>query len=235
MARRTHRFINTEVTQRRAVDVDMELVNVLEPGGVNLLVFNLFDDASFTGRVEYREYPATRIGYRDTIALSGIIPDYPGSSFQLVSHRGVLAADIRIPGLGEYQIRATAPGVHEAWKIDPTQYPECLTDEKMQLAPAPDQLKLNSAEASFVEDGSRIDVIILYTTQAGNLMAPAIRRATTYRGAIRSRSSAIRLACRAAATGRRRAISILATSCIPTTAARASATGAGWPLGRPTW
>ena len=174
VVRRTRRVINSEVTQRRAVDIDIELVSALAPGGANQLVFNLFDDASFTGRVKHREFPATRIGYRETIALRGIFPDYAGSSFQLVWHRGVLAADIRIPGLGEYQIRATAPGVHEAWKIDPGQYPDCLTDETMQLAPSPDQLKSNPAESSFVEDGSRIDVIILYTTNARILMGGVV-------------------------------------------------------------
>ena len=174
LVRHTRRVINSEVTQRRAVDIDIELVIALAPGGANQLVFNLFDDASFTGRVEHREFPATRIGYRDTIALRGIFPEYPGSSFQLVSHRGVLAADIRIPGLGEYQIRATAPGVHEAWKIDPGQYPECLTDETMQFVPSPDQLNTQPMDASYGEDGSRIDVIILYTTNARILMGGAV-------------------------------------------------------------
>ena len=77
MVRRTHRVINSEVTQRRTVDIDNELVRALSPGGENQLVFTLFDDAAFTGRVEHWEFPATRIGYRDTIALSGIFPDYP--------------------------------------------------------------------------------------------------------------------------------------------------------------
>ncbi|MCH7573227.1 MAG: hypothetical protein IH891_09965, partial [Planctomycetes bacterium] len=96
----TSRVIGPEVMRRRAVGVDTELLLNLDPGGDNLLVFNLFQNTTFTGRVEGKTFPGARIGFPDSFSLRGSIQGISGSSFQLVYHRGVIAADIRVPGKG---------------------------------------------------------------------------------------------------------------------------------------
>ena len=162
----TSRVIGPEVMRRRAVGVDAELLITLDPEGDNQLVFNLFPDTTFTGRVEGKAYPGARIGFFDSFSLRGSIQGISGSSFQLVCHRGVLAADIRVPGKGEYQIRPTAPGAHEVWEIDNSRFPTCATDEPHQIFSPPAEKASGQSTSFFPEDGSRIDVMIVYTTAA---------------------------------------------------------------------
>ena len=166
---RTSRVIGPEVVRRRAVGVDAELLKTLDPGGDNQLVFNLFPDTTFSGRVEGKTFPGARIGFFDSFSLRGSIQGISGSSFQLVYHRGVLAADIRVPGKGEYQIRPTAPGppgAHEVWEIDNSRFPSCATGGLHQFIPPPADKALGQSTSFLVEDGTSIDVMIVYTTDA---------------------------------------------------------------------
>ena len=110
LVQRTTRVIGPEVVRRQAVGVNVELLKALDPLGDNQIVFNLFPDTTFTGRVEGKTFPGARIGFPDAFSLRGSIQGIAGSSFQLLYLQGVLAADIRVPGKGEYQIRPTAPG-----------------------------------------------------------------------------------------------------------------------------
>ena len=153
--------------RRRAVGVDAELLKNLEPGGDNQLVFNLFPDTTFTGRVEGKAYPGAKIGFFDSFSLRGSIQGIAGSSFQLVYHRGVIVADIRVPGKGEYQIRPTGPpGAHEVWEIDNSRFPSCATGEPHQIFSPPAEKASGQSTSDLVDDGSRIDVMIVYTADA---------------------------------------------------------------------
>ena len=166
LALQSSRDIGPEVMRRRAVDVDIELLKTLDSVENNQVIFDLFPGSTFTGRVEAKAFPGQRIGFFDTFSLRGSIPGISGSSFQIVFHRGVIAADIRVPGRGEYQIRPTTPGKHEVWEIDNSRYPPCANGGPHDLNPPPVEKALKQSTSSFVEDGSLIDVMIVYTTDA---------------------------------------------------------------------
>ncbi|MCH7603972.1 MAG: hypothetical protein IIB54_14515, partial [Planctomycetes bacterium] len=170
LVRQTSRVIGPEVMRRRAVVVDAELLMTLDPAGDNQIVFNLFPDTTFTGRVENKTFPCKLIGFPDAFSLGGSIQGIAGSSFQLLYLQGVLAADIRVPGKGEYQIRPTAPGppgTHEVWEIDSSRFPSCAVFRPHQILPLPEDKALRQSTSSLADDdGSIIDVMILYTTDA---------------------------------------------------------------------
>ncbi|MCH7545162.1 MAG: hypothetical protein IID30_02010 [Planctomycetes bacterium] len=166
LVQRTSRVIGPEVMRRLAVGVDAELLKKLDLRGDNQLVFNLFPDTTFTGRVEGKTFPGARIGFLDSFSLRGSIQGISGSSFQLVYHQGVVAADIRVPGKGEYQIRPTAPGAHEVWEIDNSRFPPCATGGPHQIFSPPAEKALGQSSSDLVADGSKIDVMIVYTTDA---------------------------------------------------------------------
>ena len=132
-----------------------------KPG--DLVPVDLFGDASFTAVVERVEQPS-----QDRRILSGRLLGEPGSSFTLVVRGGVVAAAIRIPGRGEsYQVRSLADGTHVIRQIDEGGFPPCGVDAEPALqghGAAAIGAALQPEEC--VEDGSVIDVLVVYTPAA---------------------------------------------------------------------
>ena len=175
LVQQSSRVIGPEVVRRRAVEVDAELLMTLDPAGDNQIVFNLFPGVTFTGRVEDKAFPCKWIGFPDAFSLRGSIQGIAGSSFQLLYLQGVLAADIRVPGKGEYQIRPTAsvppgspgpPGVHEVWEIDSSHVSECAAGRPLQFIPPAADKAVGQSTSFLVENGAVIEVLLVYTTDA---------------------------------------------------------------------
>ena len=136
------------------------------PEGAESVLLNLYGDLSYRAvreRIEKRS--ATRytwFGRVDGAALSQVI---------LVVEDGVMAGNIMVNG-EVYQVRAVGEGVHSVRKIDQSKFPEEAPPIPVQTAP--DQSE-PLAPSSGADDGSTIDVLVVYTAAAAsgssNIMA----------------------------------------------------------------
>jgi hypothetical protein len=140
------------VERSRAVSVDFDLLSALQPG--QNLVFNLFENVSFSATVEAAGTP--RI-------LSGRIDGEPNGTFSLVVNGGSLTAIIKVPGEGIYRIRSLGGG-HVVQEIDSARFPSCASDGEHAV------LNGGIAADAAADDGSIIDVLVVYTPQARSAM-----------------------------------------------------------------
>ena len=132
-----------------------------------VLRLDLFDDVALHAVVE-RTGP-TSAGYW----LSGRIEEWALGSVTLVANDDVIAGTVRAPS-GTYAIRSVGDGVHAIRQLDPAA-PLTFKDDSLGPSPATDEpgrvqpihLPVRStkrqAQAPQEEDGSRIDVLIVYT------------------------------------------------------------------------
>ncbi len=148
------------IMRYRSVRIAIDALDAIDDRAGSDLSFNLFDDVKLSGTVTNRVAKGT-----DTRIISGRIRGHRDSSFTLVWKKGVLIGNIRAPGLGTYQIRYLANGVHEIRKIDETQFPPCGTDDTDQvkaIAAAPARQNAGGCD----DDGSVIDMLVVYTEEA---------------------------------------------------------------------
>ena len=167
---------NAPVLRERLVRLDHELLQTarVDAGqhgaGMTVLRLNLFHDVVLD-MVVSRTGP-TPAGYW----LSGRLDGHPLSSATLVVNRdAVVAGEVRVVG-ATYTIRAVGNGLHSIRHSDPELPPD---DDALQVAASPDRATggmrpiraaassaRQAAQAPPREDGSRIDVLVVYTPAA---------------------------------------------------------------------
>jgi hypothetical protein len=141
------------VVRGRAVSVDFDLLSGLQPG--QKLAFNLFDNVSFPATVETTGTPGS---------FSGSIDGEQQGTFSLVVYEGSLTAIIQVPGEGTYRIRSMGDGGHVVQEIDDASFPSCAGDGEIPV------LNGGIAGDAAADDGSVIDVLVVYTPQARGAM-----------------------------------------------------------------
>ncbi len=138
-------------------------------GGLPVLGLNLFDDARFTALLDHTGPTSAR--YTQSGSLAGV-----GGTVTLVVNGDVVAGSVRAPG-GTYEIRSIGDGVHAVRQVDQAAFPHPRDDAVLPPRPSP----ATSPEASPIrpparaqpaapqppeEDGSRIDILVVYTPKA---------------------------------------------------------------------
>ena len=109
--------------RQRLVSVDLGLIappldgTDSASGPTSVLTLNLFEDVSFTARME-RSAPTFSGGF----ALSGRLSGIETGTVTLVVNGGVLAGTVRTPE-ATYRIRSVGNGLHAVSQIDPERLP----------------------------------------------------------------------------------------------------------------
>ena len=142
----------------RFVDVNLDLLaSQVErvPGRsveVQNIRLNLFDDTSFTAVPDRIEATGT-----DSFTWTGHLQGVEPSEVSLVVRDGVLAGNITMPGTS-YEVRYEESGVYSINQIDPAAFPP-------EAPPIPVHTP-STFPAIAGDDGSTIDVMVVYTTTA---------------------------------------------------------------------
>ncbi len=138
------------VVRSRTVRINLDLLDSIKAN--DRFVFNLFDDAVFAAVLGNTENRDTWVG-----RIEGEV----AGTFTLVRNDGVLIAIIRAPGKGIYRVRSLGDGVAVIQEIDDTRFPPCGVD------PVHSVLAGGGVAAGVgCDDGSVIDVLVVYTTLA---------------------------------------------------------------------
>ncbi len=148
------------VVRSRLVKVNFDLLKGDRfPDGAKSLLLNLFDDLSFQGvkdRLEKRsETRYTWFGRIPGSAISHVI---------LAVENGVLAGNIMADG-ALYQVRAVGGGLYVIRKIDQSRFPEEAEPLRVPGVSGPSESLSPSPQS---DDGSIIDVLVVYTAAAAN-------------------------------------------------------------------
>jgi hypothetical protein len=127
------------------------------------VTFNLFDDASFVALIDSVSHEGL-----DTTVYTGHVEGYYDSptgadvnQVSLVVHQGVVEGSVVTPK-GSYQITSNKEGQPLVREVDPAAYPE---DQIIQPTDFLDEL-MNPAPEVMNDDGSRQDLMVLYTAAA---------------------------------------------------------------------
>ncbi|MBF0508779.1 MAG: hypothetical protein HQK57_07625 [Deltaproteobacteria bacterium] len=156
------------IIRSRWVNVNFDLIAGLDlaPGVPSktsqTIALNLFPDAEFTGVIERSE-----VVYQNNYSLVGRLEGVPDSSVILSVQDNIVSANITVPG-AFYQVRYVSPGVHAIHEINQSAFPPELPPIPVYSPPKavdspPKASVRNSAQP---DDGSRIDVMVLYTPAA---------------------------------------------------------------------
>jgi|GEM_PF-3208389 len=165
------RFVRIDLDR---LDAARASVGEASAGGSPTLPLNLFDDARFAARAEHTGPTAT--GYTLSGSLGGA-----GGTVTLVVNGDLVAGSVRAPG-ATYEIRSLGAGVHVIRQVDPTALqlprddavfpptsPRPRGPAGAQPIRPPDPSASRSPAAAApppAEDGSRIDILIVYTPKA---------------------------------------------------------------------
>ncbi len=144
------------VLRSRLVEVDFDRLP-----GEGALVLNLFDDVILTALPE-RVTANPPHGF----AWSGRIAGASLSQVTLVVRDGILAGNVAVTG-AFYQVRPVGDGVHVVRQIDQSAFPD-------EMEPIPVELPGNAPPAPLAapaDDGSIIDVLVVYTPDAASASA----------------------------------------------------------------
>lgn len=156
------------VTRGRAVTVHAEAFAFAMPGRDDRITFNLFDDVQFTGvfkRLEERVF--------NSYSWFGELEGVEGGQFILVSHKGVVAANIHAPGIGAFQVRYAADGIHVVQEVRRPAEASCGVNDLLQH-PGGDIVQFRPRGMDGGES-SIIDIMIVWTedaqAEAGSVVA----------------------------------------------------------------
>jgi hypothetical protein len=169
----THR--RADVVRHRTVTPDLVLLDQLRPGVGDRFTLNLFADITLTAEVRRKDFPGAAIGHPTSFSLSGPIVGDPGATFNLVVHRGVVAAVITLPDRTTYQIHALAAGRHEVCQLDFSRHGGCAVEEGGAPAfnenPVAADFRARLEPAVQLAAGvfTTVDMMILYTPAARDL------------------------------------------------------------------
>jgi peptidyl-Asp metalloendopeptidase len=156
------RVIDPTVSRARFVTVnwntvnDMDATSQRQAAGEIGLMLNLFDDAIFRAVLDRREVRSK------SVIWLGHIEGIDKSQVTLVIEDAVMAGNIRLPG-AYFQVRYVGAGLHSLRQIDESHFPP-------EGQPIPtDTARSETAQDSGItatDDGSRIDVLVVYTPAA---------------------------------------------------------------------
>jgi hypothetical protein len=149
-------------------DIDVSLIfrtrlvePVLDPlktGHNKPLILNLFEDVELTAILDRTEYVTPErlswIGHLEGIAYSEVI---------LVKGEGILTGSINFPG-GIFEIVYVKEGIHRINEINPSTIPPPSKPIQVYLNPVEKSMENHSG--ILVDDGSQIDVMVVYTADA---------------------------------------------------------------------
>ena len=136
-------------------DPSRRVAEQAQPGQTILL--NLFPDAVYTA-VEDR----LEAGFNGAISWVGHLEGVELSEVTLVvDTNGIMAGNITFPGAA-YQIRYVKPGIHAVHQIDQSRFPDEAS------IPVLNRISEASPPADRADDGSTIDVMVVYTPAARN-------------------------------------------------------------------
>jgi hypothetical protein len=178
------RTASAALRSHRAV-ADLGLIDRLPANGSGTLRLNLFADAAFTARFSHLDTVST-----PSRAWWGTLDGEPAGTFTLVRNDSGIAAVIRAPGKGVYEVRSAADGTSFVREIDTSRF-KCFEADAgtrgspLQAAKAPASAapSVNTvgmakqappAQAPTAsppviygcDDGTVIDIMIVYTAQA---------------------------------------------------------------------
>ena len=155
------RFVNVNFDLLGGADaLPRDLSNVGD-----LVVLNLFDDVVFTAALD-RVEPNRSGGYSWIGHLEGV----EHSQVILVVKDGLMAGNIAPPG-AFYQVRYAGSGVHAIHEINQSAFPPEAEPIPVDI---PDEGE--APDAALADDGSIIDVLVVYTGAARSAAAPARAR-----------------------------------------------------------
>ena len=95
-----------------------------------------------------------------SLALIGYIHGIPGSEVLFVTNGSMMTGTITLPGQ-LFQIKPVENVIHELQEIDPKSYPEHL-----EPIPVPAEQGFSTLDFPFPDDGTQIDVMVVYTAAA---------------------------------------------------------------------
>jgi len=121
------------------------------------LRLNLFDGMILTATLDKWE-----VGYQGRHIWTGYVDNADYSEVVLAYHDGVMVGDIRVEQ-SLYQIQYVTDDIHAIHEIDIFGFPP---EAEPLLAPTPDLDHPEISEKILVEDGSIIDVLVVYTGAA---------------------------------------------------------------------
>jgi len=139
----------------------------------NRMTFNLFDDAQFEGVIEATARPSA-----DSVGYSGrILGDGAGGTFTILLYKGRMLANVRVPSKGTFEIRPVGDAAHLIGEIDESRFPECGVGRQVlpapQAAPGRRMQPMADEAAAADDDGSRFDVLVVYTPAAATTVGGA--------------------------------------------------------------
>ncbi len=125
------------------------------------LVFNLFDNVRLLGTVD--DFQAEKLGN----VWTGHFPALADSQFVMVERNGRVVANLDTTQ-GIYQIRDTLDGQQAVYEVNQTAFPDELPPIAVNASSNTSQPVLSPANpgAPAVDDGSIIDVMVVYTPKA---------------------------------------------------------------------
>lgn len=149
-------------------DIDVSLIfrtrlvkpvlDLLKTGHNKPLILNLFEDVELKAILDRTEYVTPErlswIGHLEGIAYSEVI---------LVKGEGILTGSINFPG-GIFEIVYVKEGIHRINEINPSSIPP--PSEPIQVYPDPVEEPIENHSGILVDDGSQIDVMVVYTADA---------------------------------------------------------------------
>lgn len=153
-----------EVSRTRYVTVDHEALESARLRGAEGLVLDLFPDTVL--HVTYtRDETAL---YADYVWMGEVVGD-PGSSVALSVSRGMTVGEINSPQHGLFLVTYAGEGVHSILEFNPDVLDPCAMDQEAHAVHAPTMRDDEITElARSSDDGSLIDVLVLYTPSARN-------------------------------------------------------------------
>lgn len=149
------------IVRARAVRVNFDLIAPPPSRRRGELRLNLFDDRSFVAVFERSEVRSPR-----SYTWYGRLANEEYSSFILVVEQGVMAANIRVSEKGVYQIGFLGNGVHVIREIDESRFPPCGVEDTEVMGPQEAPVPCGGPNNTCVDDGSQIDVLVVYTPAA---------------------------------------------------------------------
>jgi hypothetical protein len=124
-------------------------------GRTGILILNLFEDAVYQGVVEQVQANLT-----GSTTYSGRLKNVPMGSFILVARDHTLIGTVRLPA-ALYHISIDQEGTHAIYQLDEAAFPPELEPIPVEPGRAGESQTLESDD-----DGSKIDVMVVYTLAA---------------------------------------------------------------------
>lgn len=157
-----------EILRERFVSFDPEQMPDPRQTGTTTILLDLFDDLSVDVVLDRAERDDT-----NRTSRYGTVRGYPGSSVVLTQSGGALSGRINIPGRGEYEIYNAGGDEYRVEQIDESELDQGCGNHEIGSAPPP---SLAAAGMDGVagtlacnhDDGSTVDVLIVYTSAAAN-------------------------------------------------------------------